>query len=627
MSHSKLSVGAVFALVCLTTFPLLGADEGRFSVAVGSHDDLVISNPGGGAIADVDAQTVGQSVTLGNSTVQVSYGRDANGQLTAVLASPDLSTVALHFSAGGKSIDADKAVVTLTFSPNLKGVLVDPGYVGTVEVDSHVLRAHSLADDLPIAAALAAAPSDVVMPNLAPSNAAASVPATTVASDPTPAMLDQSSAPIPSPDTSVAQTIPEPARGDDRASTEKSMPAPGSTSLADSAARPESVPTAGGDLPTVSAPLASQLAPILPPTSVSASTSAAAGTYVSVRDRMNADQAVGKTPGQLTQEKLFWSEPVTAPDGTAPSVAQDEIRLVEIHGTVTITAPGGTAQAGTEGMLVPSGATVQTADNSSAALFMGGVNSARLMPNCELTVTQALAGSTRTDVINLQAGAVFSRIGHREGETESFSITTPEGSSSAETNDMMAFRGTPDDLRSSPITRTGLNLGTHLLAWNPAPTHGLISDVPGWDMGMIDSKKKSDTCSYFYYCQSAGSVQSEDIRHEVLTCEDKDRDRDNHDHQRSDCQPQYVLQQVLETLQPYNTKLKEVLANIDSGTATSAELAFYHKLIGVFFCLQEPGIVSEFEKDKKKFDQSISGDDKVLTQDLNEFGLPSLTPH
>ncbi len=664
MLYSKRTFGALVALAILAAFPLLGADESHFSVAVGSHDNLLISGPGGETVADLAGQTVDKAITIGSTALQVSYGRDANGELTAILASSDSSTVALHFSAGGKTIDAEKAVVTLTFSSNLKGVLVDPGYVGTVEVDSHVLRPHSLADDLPMPIALASAPSDAVVPNLAPSRTAAtapSVPSANVASE---------TAPVASPDASVVDTTPDaasaPQRKDDVTPAPASTPAPGSTQLATVAAAPEMPLVVGGDLSTAPAPLASQLAPILPPSAGSIS-QATTGSYVSVTDQTTG-KMVQSPSSPVTQEKLYWSEPVTAPDGTAPSVASDEIRLVEVHGTVTITVPGGVEQTGSEGTLVPSGATVHTADNSSAALFMGGVNSARLMPNCELVVTQALSGTTRTDSINLEAGAVFSRIGQRDGETENYTITTPEGTTAAQTNDMLAYRGAPDDLRPSPITTTRLDLGrTHLLAWNPSPSHGLISDVPGWDMGSVESSKKSSANTYFYYCQSGGSVQSDNVRNEVL-CKDDDKnndkdknsdkdggkdkdngknndkdngrggdndrgwgdnqgghgDRDNHHH---DPQPQYVLQQILETLQPYNTKLKAVLTSIDNGTATTAEKKFYNKLISVFFCIQEPNIVNTFENDKKKFDKNIGAYDRILRQDLREFGLPCLTPH
>ena len=92
-------------------------------------------------------------------------------------------------------------------------------------------------------------------------------------------------------------------------------------------------------------------------------------------------------------------------------------------------------------------------------------------------------------------------------------------------------------------------------------------------------------------------------------------------------QPQLVLQQILKTLQPYNCKLNQILTAIDNGTATKAEQQFYHKLITVFFCVQEPGIVNQYENDRKKFDKNIDVYSKVLCQDLNEFKLPCLTPH
>jgi len=626
MSHFKRTLGTFLALAGFAALSLLAADEGRFSLSVGSHDSLVISGSGGQSVADLPVPTVGQNVTVGSTSLQVSYGRDANGQLTAILTAPNQDSVSLHFSAGGKSIDADKAVVTLTFSSDLKGVLVDPGYVGTVEVDSHVLRARSLADDLPVPAS---GPSDLVAPNLPPSMAA------------------QSETPATPPATTVAQAVPAPVSHEETESPSDATPVPSSTSMADNTAKPETAPTASSSSPSPLTPLASQLTPILAPTSTSSSsTTAQPSHYESVQQRLvSTMQPIA--PGATKLQKLYWSEPITSPDGSAPSVALDEIRLVEVHGTVTIVTPGGQEQTGTEGMLVPTGATVRTADSSSAALFMGGVNSARLMPGCELVVTQTLTGPIRTNVIDLKSGAVFSRIGHRDGETENYSVTTPEGVTGAESNDMMAFRGTPDDVRASSFTKTKLNLDLRtLLAWDPAPTHGLISDVPGWDLANVDPKNKGDDQkggdqkdnqkstqkgspnTYFYYCQSGGSVQSDNVRHQVFCRDDHDNQGGNegrHDHQ--ECKPQIVLQQILETLQPYNCKLKQVLTDIDSGKATKAEQQFYHKLITVFFCVQEPGIVDQFENDKKKFDKNADVYSKILKQDLNEFGLPCLTPH
>jgi hypothetical protein len=72
---------------------------------------------------------------------QVSYGRNAEGQLTAILTPNATGAADLHFNVCGKSVDADKsAVVTLTFSSNLKGVTVNAGYGGHVEVNSRKIR-------------------------------------------------------------------------------------------------------------------------------------------------------------------------------------------------------------------------------------------------------------------------------------------------------------------------------------------------------------------------------------------------------------------------------------------------------------------------------------------------------
>jgi hypothetical protein len=377
----------------------------------------------------------------------VSYGRDANGHLTAVLTPPAAGAASLHFSAGGRTIDAEQAVVTLTFSPDLKNVLVDPGYVGKVEVDSHLLRAHDLADDQPLPAAIPpvqTVTADPLPMMPASTDSAPSVPASPPAIAPT---VETASAPVPalSAVKTVANAVPS--------------------------AAPVAQPNASLS-PSAPSMLASQLSPILAPmaNAASSSTSPATGQPATIDPAATAN---------VKPVKLFWSEPITAPDGSAPAVAVDEIKLVELHGSVTVVLPTGDIELGAEGLAVPSGSTIRTAEKSSVALFLGGVNSARLMPNCELVVTQTLANSVRTDVINLHHGAVFSRIGHRDGETENYSVVTPEGTSDSGARDMLAYRGTAAELRGGiSTTRAGLVLDErNLLAWNPAPSHGLITTI------------------------------------------------------------------------------------------------------------------------------------------------------
>jgi hypothetical protein len=622
----------LLTLASFSSLPLFGADGERFSIAIGSHDNLLIASPSGETVADIAGQIVGENVIVGNTSLQVSYGRDANGHLTAVLATHDLNSVSLHFTAGGRSVDSDKAVVTLTFSSDWKGVQIDPGYVGTVEVDSHALRTHSIADDLPItAAALASTPSDVVMPDLAPS---ATAPAETISatalSSPSPAIATSvtttAGSAEPSPD---AVTPAQPVAASAPASQPTPPPvvpqvAPTTSSTSTETASSTTQPVGLSGAPPL---LATQLKPILAPLPNASSDTAQPPPYESAQKRLldNAPSIVQGGPGAPSQVKLFWSEPVTAPDGTAPPVSPDQIKLVEVYGMVTVTPPGGADQAGTEGMVVPSGSTVRTADGSSAALFMGGVNSARLMPRCELTVTQTLLDSVRNDVIQLQSGAVFSRIGHLPGETENYSVVTPEGTLQPTTSDMLTYRGTPSELREiNATTRSGLDLTTRLVAWDPAPSRGLISDVPSWNLGISKSPEKAGYNTYAYCPYGDGPNLSGNIVQQVLTCTGGGAGANAGG---TNAEPQFVLQKILETLQPFNKKLQGVLNAINDGNATTAQTDFYQKLTTVFFDVQEPCIIDQFDQNPKQFDHNEDRYRRILRQDLQEFGTPPLTPH
>jgi hypothetical protein len=585
-------------LASFAAFPLLGADDSRFGVAIGTHDNLLISGPSGEQIADLAPPTIEKRIAVGSTAFAVSYGRDASGQLTAILTPASASPVSLHFSAGGKTIDAEKAVITLTFSANLKGVLVDPGYTGTVEVDSHVLRARSLADDLPLPA--------TISPVQTVSGDTASLPAPATVTESTPSIPEPT--PAPTADTAVATASgPTPALEPAPASN----PAPNSTPSTPANPLASSVPPI----------LASQLTPILaPPASAAQNTPPPPQPSPSIQDTLAASTAPVQHDA-VKPMKLYWAEPITSPDGTAPIVALDEIKLVELHGEVTVVLPGGEMQAGTDGMVVPSGATVRTAENSSVALFLGGVNSARLMPKCELVVTQSYANSVRTDLVNLHYGAVFSRVGHRDGETENYSISTPEGTTDAETSDMLAFRGNPADLRNAvSTTRADVVFDEkHLLAWNPVPAHGLISDVAQSDLGILTPIGNIPS-TYFYYTGGYKlSVNATQIRNEVLT-------NFSANATPSDSEPDYVLQGVLLMLQPYNVKLNGLLKAINNGTETPAQLTYYHNLITVFFNQQAPGLISQVLNRKPGFYRTLNVDSAMLWQDLREFQINVLTP-
>ena len=128
------------ALICFVAVSTLAMGDDRFAIAVGAHDKLVVFGPKGERAAEISVPSAGQAVTVGDTSFQVSYGRDSNGQLTAIISPSDTAPVDLHFTVMGKSVDADKAVVTLIFSSNLKSVAIDSGYGGRVEVNSRRIR-------------------------------------------------------------------------------------------------------------------------------------------------------------------------------------------------------------------------------------------------------------------------------------------------------------------------------------------------------------------------------------------------------------------------------------------------------------------------------------------------------
>lgn len=128
------------ALICFVAVSSLAMGDDRFAVTVGAHDKLVIFGPKGERAGEFSVPAIGQPVTVGSISFQVSYGRDSNGQLTAILTPSSDAPADFHFNVLGKSVDADKAVVTLIFSSDLRHVNVEAGYGGRVEVNSRRVK-------------------------------------------------------------------------------------------------------------------------------------------------------------------------------------------------------------------------------------------------------------------------------------------------------------------------------------------------------------------------------------------------------------------------------------------------------------------------------------------------------
>jgi len=401
----NLRIQTLVALLILGGAVSASADD-TFALAPSSHVNLTVFGPKGEQIAELSVPTISQSVTVGSTSFQISYGRDANNFITAIIAPSSSQPQDLHFTVLNKTIDADKqAVVTLTFQDS-RHVTVDPGYIGSVTVNSHSLHHRDLADSAPLTAP---APATVTqIPHAAPRTTAdvepRDVPSPVVHSAPAPAPVVHS-APAP-----VAVSHPEPVSTISQVNThtvdEPIIPDSQNTAaLSNDAASPP----VNGPVPVTPPPLlGSMLAqpPLAPPKGVA-----------------NMPQAPSK--------KMYWAEPITPPSGAAPSVGIDQMKLVAVHGPVSVNLPTGETKPGTDGMSVPSGSSITTGQNGSAAVFIGGVDSARFTSNTQAKVTEKFAGSDRKTNINLHTGTVFARVGHRPGEKQDFEVETPQGVAAA----------------------------------------------------------------------------------------------------------------------------------------------------------------------------------------------------
>jgi hypothetical protein len=138
------------------------------------------------------------------------------------------------------------------------------------------------------------------------------------------------------------------------------------------------------------------------------------------------------------KHRSHWIEPLTPPASLpAPKAESDQLRLLEVRGEVKILRPGEpeTAMDVHEGMLIPTGSSILTGDNSSTAVFLGGVNSVRFGPRSEGLLRQTIESGKRSTTIDLRDGTVFSRVGRRPGEQQEFQVRTPLGIAAARGTD------------------------------------------------------------------------------------------------------------------------------------------------------------------------------------------------
>jgi hypothetical protein len=151
----------------------------------------------------------------------------------------------------------------------------------------------------------------------------------------------------------------------------------------------------------------------------------------------------GQPPKEVyIEETQDWIEPITPPTmPTSLGIAPDAMQIREPRGDVEVALPGSptTFSPAQDSVAIPNGSIVKTGANSTAAVLFGGVNSARLLPNSEAVVSQTVTPTLRTTLVDLKSGAVFSKVGTREGDPQKqdYEVHTFNGNAAAKGTDFV----------------------------------------------------------------------------------------------------------------------------------------------------------------------------------------------
>ena len=115
------------------------------------------------------------------------------------------------------------------------------------------------------------------------------------------------------------------------------------------------------------------------------------------------------------------------------------MQVREPHGNVEVALPTAPAnfRSVDSDMTLPNGSVLKTGDNASVAVLFGGVDSVRLAPNSQAAVQMTVVPGHRDAEVDIQDGIVFSKVGQRIGEKESYEVKTPFGTATAHGTDFV----------------------------------------------------------------------------------------------------------------------------------------------------------------------------------------------
>ena len=128
---------AAAALFSLST---ARAADHSFTFSIGANETLVINAPDGSQVATLPTATVSKTVTSGAYSFQISFGQDANGNLSLIVTPDPDHPNSISFTMNGRDVSMDRtSAVTLTLTNGGRDVVVDPGYTGAVKVNGQTV--------------------------------------------------------------------------------------------------------------------------------------------------------------------------------------------------------------------------------------------------------------------------------------------------------------------------------------------------------------------------------------------------------------------------------------------------------------------------------------------------------
>ncbi|MDE1170967.1 MAG: hypothetical protein PW734_07145 [Verrucomicrobium sp.] len=152
--HKALLLGAACSLLWAGAAFAAGKP---FSMKVGTNDTLYVYDTAGNVVATLPTGTIGRQIDIDSYSFQVSYGRDAEGNLSVIVTPAGEHATPLFFTMNGREVNVDSTgVATMTLAAS-GDVRVEGGALGGVRVDGNASNAQVSASPAPLPASAAAA--------------------------------------------------------------------------------------------------------------------------------------------------------------------------------------------------------------------------------------------------------------------------------------------------------------------------------------------------------------------------------------------------------------------------------------------------------------------------------------